>query len=146
MQVNPDIYLLTADLGFRNFDRIRADFPDRFVDVGAAEQLMLGAAVGLAQEGKIPVVYTITSFYWRAAEWIRNYLNHEFANVKLIGNGRDDEYSQDDGFTHYCGDDRQLFGCFPNINTYWPGSVGEMLCDADLMLKTVGPVYMNLRR
>lgn len=146
MHRNPDIFLLTADLGYKMWDEIRADFPDRFVDVGAAEQLMIGAAVGLAQEGKTVLVYSITPFLlWRGAEWIRNYLNHEGANVKLVGSGRERDYSHD-GFSHDATDDCDLMSCFRNIECYWPDTIEQMVDDTRKMLSSPGPACLNLRR
>jgi transketolase len=54
--------LLTGDLGYGLWDRIKIDYPDRFINTLSSEQLMLGIACGLAMEGKIPVVYSITPF------------------------------------------------------------------------------------
>lgn len=144
MRKDDRIWVLTADLGYKFFDNIAVEFPDRFVNVGAAEQLLLGAAVGLAEEGKIPICYTISSFYWRAAEWIRNYLHHEQVPVKCIGGGRGSDYEKD-GFTHFCGDDSVLFGCF-DINCYWPNNTKEMESDFQQILCNGKPCYLNLRR
>ena len=47
MHDNSDIFLLTADLGFGLLDDIKQDFPDRYYNVGAAEQLLIGAGIGL---------------------------------------------------------------------------------------------------
>ena len=82
---NPDVWLVTADLGFGVLDKVREDFPDRAVSVGASEQLMVGAAIGLAQSGKIPLCYSITPFLlFRPYEFHRLYLDHENVPVKLI--------------------------------------------------------------
>ena len=62
MKTNDRIWLLTADLGYKLWDQIRDDFPDRYLNVGAAEQAMLDIACGLALEGKIPFCYSITTF------------------------------------------------------------------------------------
>ena len=55
MAENQNIVVITADLGFGILDRIKDTYQDRFWNVGAAEQLMIGAAIGLAESGKIPV-------------------------------------------------------------------------------------------
>ena len=62
MTANRDIIVVTADLGFGVLDPVKNDFPEQFYNVGAAEQLMIGVAVGLAEEGKIPVCYSMSSF------------------------------------------------------------------------------------
>ena len=62
MRVNEDVYLITGDLGYGLWDGIRDTFPDRFFNVGSSEMVMMGTAIGLAMEGKIPFVYSITPF------------------------------------------------------------------------------------
>lgn len=98
------IVLVTADLGYGLLDKIRDTYPNRFFNVGAAEQLMLGVGVGLMLEGKIPFLYTITPFLlYRPAEWIRNYLgtaNHSSQKCVLVGSGMENQYEHD-GFTHH---------------------------------------------
>jgi deoxyxylulose-5-phosphate synthase len=92
MEKNKDIFFLTGDLGYKIFDNILEKYPDRAYTVGASEQLMMGMAVGLADSGKLPFVYSITPFLlYRPFEIIRNYVNHENCNVKMVGCGRDNE-------------------------------------------------------
>ena len=59
---DPSIWLLTADLGFSVLEPFMERFPDRFVNVGVAEQNMIGVAAGLALTGKIVVTYSIVNF------------------------------------------------------------------------------------
>ena len=101
MENDPDVFLLTGDLGYKLFDPHFEDFPDRCINTGAAEQAMLGIAVGLAQEHKKPFVYTITSFFLRCAETISLYLDHENIPVRLVGSGRGNDYAHD-GISHDC--------------------------------------------
>jgi transketolase len=102
MKKDERIWLITADLGFMMYNEIRKDFPGRIINVGAAEQLMLGVGVGLALQGKRPFCYSITPFLlYRPLEWIRNYLAHERVEVKLVGSGLEDDYKHD-GFSHHC--------------------------------------------
>ena len=97
MSVNDRIRVITADLGFGVLDHIRTAYPDRFYNVGAAEQLMIGAAVGMADSGLIPVCYSMSSFIlYRPFEFLRNYVDYERIPVKLIGSGRDKDYSHDE--------------------------------------------------
>ncbi|MEM1447158.1 MAG: transketolase, partial [Planctomycetota bacterium] len=56
------VVLLSADIGNRMFDAYKTDFPDRFYNVGVAEQNMIGLASGLAMSGLRPVCYTIANF------------------------------------------------------------------------------------
>lgn len=140
------VYLITADLGFRLFDQIKIDFPDRFINCGAAEVCGMGACVGLALSGKIPVFYSITPFaLFRPAEVIRNYVNQEKLNVKIIGSGRDHDYHVD-GFSHYAGDDKDLMKVFPNVISIWPANEGEMETAVNEMFNSKQPCYLNLKR
>jgi len=62
MLTNPDIYVITGDLGYGLWDTVRDNFPNRFFNVGSSEMVMMGMAVGLANDNKIPFVYSITPF------------------------------------------------------------------------------------
>lgn len=146
MDNNKDVFFITADLGYKIFDNILKKYPDRAMTIGASEQLMLGMAVGLADSGKIPIVYSITPFLLcRPYELIRNYLNHEKCNVKLVGTGRDNDYAHD-GFTHYAGDDKSVLETFDRIVKYWPDTKEEINTIVAEMVNHVGPTYLNLKR
>ena len=115
MAKNEDIFLLVGDVGYRVFDHLRKDYPNRVINPGAAEQLMIGMGVGLAMEGKIPVCYSITPFVlYRPFEFIRNYLHHEQIPVKLVGSGRDDDYGPC-GFSHYACEDTKVLEALSGI-------------------------------
>ncbi len=147
MLENKDIVLLTGDLGYKVWDRIRDDMPDRFFNLGAAEHSLMCAAVGMALEGKIPFVYSITPFLlFRPAEVIRNYVNKEKIPVKLIGSGRGEDYSQHDGFSHFCGDDQEILRLFPNIKGRWPPTKEEIPDLVEDMILREEPMYLNLSR
>ena len=146
MKTNPAVYVLTADLGFGILDEIKKDYPDRFYNVGAAEQLMVGAAVGLDQAGKIPFCYSITPFLlYRPFEFIRNFLGNELANVKLVGSGRDMDYSHD-GFSHWAHDDESVLASVPQVRIHKPESMLDLENKFVRMMNHIGPDYMNLRR
>ena len=72
MGKNPDIIIVTGDLGYKQFDQFRIVYQDRFINVGASEQLLMGAGIGLALDGKIPILYSMTPFLlYRPFEFIR---------------------------------------------------------------------------
>ena len=78
MKINDKIVLVLGDLGYGHFDKIREEFPNRVFNPGAAEQLMLGMACGMAMEGLIPVCYSMTPFIlYRPFEVIRTFIDHE---------------------------------------------------------------------
>lgn len=146
MKKDKRIVAITGDLGYGGFDKIREDFPTRFHNVGAAEQFMLDFATGMALEGKIPVVYSITPFLlFRGFETIRTYINHENIPVILIGSGRDDDYKHD-GFSHYAGDDSYFLGGFGNLYCHWPTDTEDMKEIVNEAIKGKRPFYINLKR
>lgn len=143
---NSNIHVLVGDLGFGMFDRIRDDFPARFHNMGASEQTMMGAAVGMTYEGKIPVVYSITNFLiYRPFEWIRNYIDHEKAPVKLVGSGRDKDYAHD-GFTHHSEDVMKVLNTLPNIVQMYPQEKADVINWIEDFLNNGKPSFMSLRR
>ena len=146
MLVNKNIWVITGDLGYKMWDQIKKKFPERFLNTGAAEQSMLDIAVGLSLEGKIPIVYSITTFLlYRPFETIRNYINHEKIPVKLIGSGRNKDYAHD-GFSHWAQEDKKVLNIFKNIQAYWPKTTEEIPDLIDKMLSTKKPYYINLTR
>ena len=146
MEWNSDVYVLTGDLGYIMFDKIRDNFPNRFINVGAAEQCMLDMAVGLALSGKIPIVYSITPFLlYRGFETIRTYINYQNIGVKLIGSGRGKDYLHD-GFSHWADDDIQIIAPFTNIVIHYPQTeedINELFPEFIINNK---PTYINLTR
>lgn len=146
MKKNNDIYIVVNDLGYKMWDNIRRDFPDRFINVGAAEQTMIGVGIGLALQGKIPFVYSITTFLlYRPFETIRNYLHYEKIPVKLIGAGRDRDYIHD-GISHWAEEDKEVMGILKNIKSVWPESREEMPKLVKKLIESNKPWYVNLKR
>ena len=146
MKKNKNIYVVVNDLGYKMWDKIRKDFPDKFINVGAAEQTLIGVAVGLALSGKTPIVYSITTFLlYRPFETIRNYINYEKIPVKLVGSGRNKEYAHD-GISHWAEEDKKVMKIFTNIKSYWPEDIKEVEKLVNKMLKDNKPYYINLKR
>lgn len=146
MSVNDRIRVITADLGFGVLDHVRNAYPDRFYNVGAAEQLMIGVAIGMAEQGLIPVCYSMSSFLlYRPFEFLRNYVDYEKINVKLLGSGRDRDYSHD-GISHWAHDDRDVLRALPNIVQYRPIDLEELEKDFSAWINTYAPAYLNLTR
>ncbi len=146
MHSNEDIYVLLGDLGFGIFDSLRSEFPNRCINVGSSEQLIVGMAVGLALEGKIPVCYSISSFMiYRPFEFIRNYLEHEGIPVKLVGSGRDQDYG-DAGFTHHSDELKSILSHFKNIELFWPINEDELSTSISRFLYSDKPSFMSLKK
>lgn len=146
MLVQQDVIVLTADLGFGLLDHIKNSFKDRFFNVGAAEQLLIGAAVGIADAGKIPVCYSMSSFIlYRPFEFLRNYVSYEKIPIKLIGSGRDKDYHHD-GISHWAHDDKVVLNALPNIQIYKPQSILQLENQWKDFLFSKQPAYLNLTR
>ena len=146
MIINHTIIVLVADLGYGMFDKIKSDFPDRFFNVGAAEQAMLDIAVGLSLSGKIPFCYSITPFLlYRGYETIRNYINHESIKVILVGSGRGKDYDHD-GFSHWAEDDEFIMLNFDNIRSVYPNEKELISVILNELISCNKPYYLNLIR
>lgn len=141
MKNDRNIILITADLGFGMFDKIRDELPDQYYNVGAAEQVMMDMAVGMTLAGKIVVTYSITPFLlFRPFETIRNYIDHENIPVKMVGSGRGEDY-ETEGFSHDATDD-YIIKHFRNIKFIVP----QDDFDLRVLLYSKEPVYLNLKR
>ena len=139
MQKDENVFFVTGDLGYGIFDKICQDFPERFINTGAAEQAMMGVAIGLTLKGKKVFVYSITPFLlYRAFEAIRTYINHEKIPVILVGSGRGNDYEHD-GFSHYAGDDELFLQHFENIKRF------TTFADLETLIEQA-PCYLNLKR
>ena len=146
IEQDPSIILITADLGYGLFDSLKEKYPNNYINWGAAEQLMMGLCIGAAYEGKKPVAYSITPFLlYRPFELIRNYVNKETLNIKLVGSGRDKDYSHD-GFSHWAEDDKSIIpNSFPDIDCYWP-EMNNIIETLDRVFDCDRPCYVNLKR
>jgi transketolase len=146
MKVNQNIYLITGDLGYGLWDNIRDSFQGRFFNVGSSEMAMMGMAIGLAMEGKIPFVYSITPFaIYRPFEMIRNYLDHENIPVNIIGGGRDRDYGYL-GFSHWADDDKKIMESFKNIRIMHPTNIDELQINFNQLINDRKPTYLNLKK
>ncbi|MDD5438730.1 MAG: hypothetical protein PHS37_00915 [Candidatus Omnitrophica bacterium] len=144
MAINKRIWVITADLGYKMWDPIKTDFADRFMNVGAAEHAMVGIGIGLALEGKIPFLYSITTFLlYRPFETIRNYIDHEQIPVKLVGAGRGKDYIHD-GFSHWAEEDKNVMKIFSNIRARWPEKNEEIPSLLKEAVENNTPYYINL--
>jgi transketolase len=146
MKSNPDIYLVTGDLGYGLWDEVKDTFPNRFYNVGSSEMAMMGMAIGLAMDGKIPFVYSITPFaIYRPFEMIRNYINHENIPVKILGGGRNEDYGYL-GFSHWASEDISVMNLFENITSFKPNTTEELESSFKFSITNNTPIYINLKR
>lgn len=146
MAKNKDIMLVLPDLGYKMFDPHQEDFPGRVIVIGAMEQAGMGLCVGLALKGKIPFIWSMTNFVlYRPFEWLRNLVDFEQIPVRIVGSGRDKDYSVD-GYTHQCEDAKCILDNFRNIVQYWPNEISEIEGVVKEMVKNKKPSFISLKR
>jgi transketolase len=146
MKQDENVILLMADTGAIVMDDIRADFPGRCINVGIAEENMIGVAAGLAMNGKIVYTYAIIPFStMRCFEQIRVDLCVQRLPVKVIGVGAGIDYSTL-GPTHHGLEDICLMRVLPDITILSPCDDAQASIFARLAYETPGPVYIRLDR
>ena len=125
-KVDQRIMLLTADLGYLAIEPFANEFPDQFINVGVAEQNMVGMATGLAEAGFIPFTYSISPFSTiRPYEFIRNGPIAHHLPVRIIGVGGGVDYGID-GLTHYGLEDIGIMRTQPGISTIIPADAAQV--------------------
>ncbi|MDP2684401.1 MAG: transketolase C-terminal domain-containing protein [bacterium] len=139
-----DLYLLTADLGYKAFENFRDEFPDRFINAGVAEANMIGVAAGLALTGKKVCVYSIIPFLTlRCLEQIRNNICHHNLNVNIVGIGGGFNYGNQ-GCSHHTIEDVAVMRALPNMTVLCPGDRVEADLAVRAMFDHDGPTYIRL--
>lgn len=141
-----DVILLTGDLGFGIFDQIAADFPDRFINVGVAEQNMLGLAAGLSLMGKKVFCYSIANFsFMRGLEQFRNGAIYHNTNVTVVCSGGGFTYGQL-GFTHFAIEDYGILSTFSTIEIHHPSTSTQVVDATRACAAHNGPSYIRLEK
>lgn len=138
------IWLVNADMGYKMWDGFASLVPDRYVNVGAAEQAALDIAVGLALSGMRPFAFTITPFFLRGFETIRTYIAHEQLPVVMVGSGRDKDYAHD-GISHDASDFRRILDTL-DVRQYYPVTAEEIPEVLKQVLAEDYPAFVSLRR
>lgn len=144
---NDKIVALDADLSksTKSADFEKA-FPDRFFNVGIAEQNMMGMAAGLASVGLIPFASTFAMFAsGRAFEQIRNSIAYPKANVKIVGSHSGLTVGED-GATHQALEDIALMRSIPNMVVIVPSDATETAAAIKAAAEYYGPVYIRTGR
>lgn len=140
------IILLVGDVGFTFLENFMREFPNQFLNVGVAEQTMMGMAYGLSKVGWKPYIYTMINFIvFRPYEQVRNDLAYQNANVKLFGVQGSAAYKFL-GFSHNIAEDedKKLLEHLPNMKVYIPKQEEEV---PDLMRQEYqrkGPAYFRI--
>jgi transketolase len=138
--------LLTADLGFGVFDSYRERFPQQFINVGVAEQNMIGVATGLALEGHTVYTYSIANFaFMRCLEQIRNDASYHECNVNVVAVGGGFSYGAL-GISHHATEDLAIMRSLPGVTVVSPGDDWEASEATAAIACTPGVSYLRLDR
>jgi transketolase len=140
-----NLMVLTADLAITSgLERFRSTHSDKFLNVGIAEQNMIGIAAGLAKEGYNVFATTFANFAaMRAYEPLRIHLGYMRFNVKVIGLASGLAMGQF-GNTHYGIEDLALMRAVPGLTVLAPADGAEIVKTVDALVNHEGPVYVRL--
>jgi len=141
-----DIFILSGDAGLGVFDQFKDEYPDRFRNMGVAEQNTISFAAGLALTGYKVFVYNIIPFVlYRCYEQVRNDICYQELPVVLVGTGSGITYAPM-GMSHYAVEDLGLAQTLPNLVTISPMDPVEARAAADFALDSKSPVYVRLAK
>lgn len=145
--LSPDVIVLDADLAkSTRSDWFAAKYPDRFFDIGIAEQDMVGTAAGLALGGKIPFATTYAVFVaGRAWDQIRTTVCYSDLNVKIAG-AHGGISAGGDGATHQSLEDIALMRVLPNMRVIVPCDAVQAHKATVAAARVHGPCYLRFAR
>ena len=140
-----NLKLLTADLSLLSgMDRFIKEYPEQFLNVGIAEQNMIGIAAGMAMEGACVFATTYASFIAvRSLEHVRQHLAHLHCNVKLIGSSAGVTAAKS-GVSHWATEDIAFMRALPGMVVLSPADGLEAMKAVEYAAGIDGPVYIRL--
>jgi transketolase len=142
---HPEMMVISADLGNSSgLDRFKKTYPDQFLNIGIAEQNMIGVAAGMAKEGFNVFATSFAPFIaMRASEQIRMNLGYMGMNVKAvaIGSGVSMAFL---GNSHYGIEDIAVMRAIPNMTVVCPADCAEIFKTVQAAAKFKGPMYIRL--
>ena len=141
-----NIFFISGDAGFGVLDEYKKNFPDRFLNLGIAEQNMISFSAGLALVGYKVFVYNIIPFVlYRCYEQVRNDICYQKLPVTLIGIGSGVTYAPQ-GMTHYSIEDIAIARTLPNIVIFSPSDPMEAIKCVEFAFKSKMPVYIRVAK
>lgn len=144
MKSNKNSYFLTGDLGYNAVEKIEKDFGSRFINVGLAEQNMIGIASGLALSGKKVFVYSIIPFLlMRCFEQIRNDICYHDLDVTLFGVEAGFSYGILSS-THFALEDMAILRPLPNMSIFSPADEMEARLGMRYFKNYHHPLYLRV--
>ncbi|MDO8445614.1 MAG: transketolase C-terminal domain-containing protein [Deltaproteobacteria bacterium] len=145
-QTRDDIFIVTGDAGLGVFDEFKDTYPDKFLNLGVAEQNMIGFSAGLSLTGFKVYVYNIIPFVlYRCYEQVRNDICYQKLPVTLVGIGSGITYAPG-GMTHYSVEDIGIAQTLPNLTVISPIDPVEAKLAAQYSLEANEPVYIRLAK
>lgn len=144
MKTDTKLFFLTADVGINLVERFAKAYPDRFLNVGIAEQNLIGVSAGLFNAGFRPVAYTISNFLvHRCFEQLRDDIVAHGYPITLLGStaGFDNVAL---GYTHHVVDDWGAIAGLPGFDVYCPSSVDFAAGTIDRILAAERPAYVRI--
>lgn len=143
---NPEVMLLTADLGYSVLERFAEALPGQYANLGVCEQAMVGVAAGLALSGRRVVLYSIANFpTLRCLEQLRNDVCHHNLPVLVIAVGGGLAYGPQ-GYTHHGVEDLGIMAMLPHMAVVCPADPLEAQALLPQLLDRRGPGYLRLGR
>jgi transketolase len=141
----PDTYVVVSDISpVGSIENFREQYPDQFINVGVAEQAMVGVCAGLALRGCTPFAYTIATFSaYRPFEHIRVELCYQNLPVTIVGMGAGVTYGTLGG-THHAQEDVAIMGSLPNMSIIAPCDPAETTEATWASARHSGPVYLRI--
>lgn len=145
-EIDNRTFLVTADLGFNVVEKFQQRFPDRYLNVGIAEQNMCSVAAGLGLDGYMAFTYSIGNFpTLRGIEQIRNNICYHNANVKILSVGGGFAYG-DLGMTHHATEDIAMMRALPNMRVYVPSDEVDAVACFNDAVSFDGPAFIRMAR
>lgn len=140
-----NLKLLTADLAILSgMDRFEKSYPEKFLNVGIAEQNMIGIAAGLAMDGDCVFTTTYASFIAvRSLEHVRQHLSHLQCNVKIIGTAAG-VVAAKSGVSHWATEDMAFMRALPNLMVLSAADSLEAIKMAEYAASNDKPMYIRL--
>lgn len=146
MHADSSVMLLTGDLGYGVLDDIAKGYPDQFLNVGVAEQNMIGVAAGLVQTGHRVICYSIANFAsLRCLEQIRNDIVYHQLDVMIIAIGAGLSYGTL-GFSHFATEDISCMRALPGLTVYCPATDNDLASAMKHLGLMKTPRYLRVDR
>ncbi len=144
-ELNPRVVGVTADLAITaGLERFRVKYPERLLNVGIAEQNLVGIAAGLAEDGWQPFAATFANFAaMRSNEFVRHHLGYMRQKVSVVGIGAGFAMGQF-GTTHYSLEDVSALRAIPNLTILSPGDCTEVFQAVLALANDPQPCYLRL--